>query len=61
LLIAGLCAQGQTTVSGVDLLRNAYGRLEENLLQLGAKFNVVETDGEKEMRLNSVFSRLEAF
>ncbi|OCW59226.1 hypothetical protein AWJ14_09205 [Hoeflea olei] len=60
LIIAGLAAEGETTVSGLDLLRNAYSRLEDNLISLGAKIELVESD-EATSRINVKHGRLEAF
>jgi UDP-N-acetylglucosamine 1-carboxyvinyltransferase len=37
LVIAGLCAQGQTKVSRIYHLDRGYQRLDEKLLQLGAR------------------------
>jgi len=61
LLIAGMCAKGRTIVSGVDLLRNAYGELEQNLCAIGAKLSVKSSDEDKDSRSSSAFGRLEAF
>lgn len=60
LIIAGMKARGETLVSGVDLLRNAYGKLEENLAALGARLSVVD-DGDEATRRHKHLGRLEAF
>lgn len=60
LIIAGLAAEGETYVSGLDLLRNAYSKLEENLISLGANIELAESDT-KTSRIHSKHGRLEAF
>lgn len=58
LIIAGLKAEGETIVEGVDLVNNAYDSFAEKLMRLGA--NLAVEDEEFSHRIHPKYGRLEA-
>jgi UDP-N-acetylglucosamine 1-carboxyvinyltransferase len=44
LVIAGLAAQGQTTISGLEYLDRGYGNLVDKLTELGASIERYDSD-----------------
>lgn len=58
LVIAGLVAQGQTTISGVHHFRRGYDGFDEKLRKLGAKISIIQANGLKvtsnNQRLNNL-------
>ena len=58
LVLAGLKAEGETTVEGVDLIDNAYDSFTEKLIALGACLSI--EDKEFSHRVHPKYQRLEA-
>lgn len=61
LILAGLFADGETVVSGVDLLDNAYDSFDEKLSALGARVNRVRLPAYLYSPHHPKYGRLEAF
>lgn len=53
LVLAALAAEGKTTIQGLHHLDRGYENLEAKLLQLGARIQRVESDGESGTEANS--------
>jgi UDP-N-acetylglucosamine 1-carboxyvinyltransferase len=45
MVLAGLCAEGQTTVTDVHYIERGHDRLDEKLRSVGAKIERVIVDG----------------
>lgn len=61
LTLVGLVADGETTVSGIDLLDNAYDSFDEKLRVLGAQLDRVVLPESLYSPLHPTYGRLEAF
>jgi len=48
MVIAALCAEGETTITDVRYIERGYDRLDEKLRSLGAKIQKTETNGPEE-------------
>lgn len=61
LILAGLFADGETLVSGTDLLDNAYDSFDEKLGSIGGRVQRVAVPAEEYGLAHSRYGRLEAF
>lgn len=61
LILAGLVAEGETIVSGIDLLDNAYDSFDEKLRLLGADVKRVVLSDSPYSLDHPIYGRLEAF
>lgn len=61
LILAGLFADGETTITGLDLLDNAYDSFDEKLRSLGARVDRVIVPAPFYSRHHPMYGRLEAF
>ena len=48
MVIAALCAEGETIITDVRYIERGYDRLDEKLRSLGAKIQKIETNGQEE-------------
>jgi UDP-N-acetylglucosamine 1-carboxyvinyltransferase len=46
LVIAGLCARGQTIIEGIDYIERGYEKMVEKLTALGADIRIIEIPDE---------------
>lgn len=61
LILAGLAAEGETIVYGIDLLDNAYDSIDTKLISLGANIERIRINESDYSRRHPVYGRLEAF
>lgn len=61
LILAGLVAEGNTVVSGIDLLDNAYDSFDEKIRLLGANVERVALSDSPYNLEHPIYGRLEAF
>ena len=48
MVIAALCAEGETAITDIRYIERGYDRLDEKLRSLGAKIQKIETSGQEE-------------
>lgn len=61
LILAGMVADGETLVCGIDLLDNAYDSLDEKLRSLGANVQRTTQPASIYDTHHPIYGRLEAF
>ncbi len=61
LILAGLVAEGDTVVSGIDLLDNAYDSFDQKIRLLGADVERVVLSDSRYNLDHPIYGRLEAF
>jgi len=54
LVIAGLCAKGETTVEGVDYIERGYEKLVEKLSGIGADIKAIHVPDEPKMKVRDI-------